>query len=70
MHELERRAVFLRSWFYMGTVNKFQSGEDIRFEIAQVILIAKTTGAAKEKTIKLSDEATVCCAFEPSRTSN
>jgi len=54
----------------MGTVNKFQSGEDIRFEIAQVILIAKTTGAAKEKTIKLSDEATVCCAFEPSRTSN
>lgn len=60
LHLLERRAVFLRSWFCLGVINKFQTAEDVRFEIAQVVLIARAMETGSEKTVKVFDEATVC----------
>ncbi|EXJ55937.1 hypothetical protein A1O7_08868 [Cladophialophora yegresii CBS 114405] len=55
LHQLERRAVFLRSWFFLGTINKFQTGETARFEIAQIELTVVTTaaGGSSAKTVKV-----------------
>lgn len=43
INALERRAVFLRSWYFVGTVTKFRDGRDVDYEISQVRFIAKTT---------------------------
>jgi phenylpropionate dioxygenase-like ring-hydroxylating dioxygenase large terminal subunit len=60
LHQLERRAVFLRSWFFLGTVNKFQIGESARFEIAQIELTAVATSNGSAKVVKVFDGSSVC----------
>lgn len=60
VHQLERTAIFLRSWFFLGTITKFQIGETARFEIAQIVLIVKVTGSEQDRSIEVFDEAAVC----------
>lgn len=55
LHELERRAVFLRSWYFIGTVTKFQADRDYHFEIAQVDFTARKV----EQGIKVFEDTTV-----------
>jgi len=38
LYQLERRAVFLKSWYLLGPVIKFQPGEPVEYEFAQVPL--------------------------------
>lgn len=40
LYQLERRAVFLRAWYLLGPVTKFENGEHVKYEIAQVSLTA------------------------------
>ncbi|KAF2429287.1 Bet v1-like protein [Tothia fuscella] len=40
LHQLERRAVFMKAWYLLGPVTRFQGGgDDVKYEIAQVQLI-------------------------------
>lgn len=57
--QLERRAVFLKSWFFLGTVSKFQPGQDIRYEIAQIVIYARTSSNGPDKEVKVFEEASV-----------
>ncbi|OQV10695.1 Ring hydroxylating alpha subunit catalytic domain-containing protein [Cladophialophora immunda] len=59
IHMLERRAVFLRSWYFLGTLSKFESGNDLRFEIAQIALIARTTLAGDQKEVNTYAETSI-----------
>ncbi|KAK5064332.1 hypothetical protein LTR84_000165 [Exophiala bonariae] len=52
-HKLERKAVFLRSWFFLGTVNKFKTGQAVGYEIAQVKLTARGEDLAGEITVRV-----------------
>ncbi|KAF1849713.1 Bet v1-like protein [Cucurbitaria berberidis CBS 394.84] len=39
LYQLERRAVFLKSWYLLGPVTRFhQVGEEVKYEVAQVSL--------------------------------
>jgi len=58
--QLERRAVFLKSWFFLGAVTKFQPGQDIHYEIAQILIYVRAKGNGPEKEVKVFDEASVC----------
>lgn len=40
LYQLERRAVFLRAWYLLGPVVRFESHEPVNYEIAQVHLTA------------------------------
>jgi hypothetical protein len=51
-HELEQRAVFLRSWFFIGTVNKFNAIGDVHYEIAQVQFVARPQNAGHSVQVK------------------
>lgn len=62
LHQLERRAVFLRCWFFLGILNKFEDGINLRFEIAQVPLIAKTANTNGDKIVRVINEETVSLA--------
>ncbi|KAJ5180183.1 hypothetical protein N7492_003393 [Penicillium capsulatum] len=46
LYQMERRAVFLKSWYLLGPVTKFQKvGEHVDYEIAQqLIYVARTSG--------------------------
>ena len=59
LHELERRAVFLQAWYFLGIITRFEAGIDLRYEIAQVTLLAKTTGSGNEKEVKVVDQSSV-----------
>jgi len=54
VHALERRAVFLRSWYFLGTVTKFQSEEEVQFEIAQVAFTVRNDG----ESLKVFEDST------------
>ncbi|KAL6247415.1 hypothetical protein RBB50_005761 [Rhinocladiella similis] len=56
--QLERRAVFLRAWFFLGTLQKFEPGKECRFEIAQVPFVARAQQTANGKTVKTFNETT------------
>jgi hypothetical protein len=61
LQELERRAVFQRSWYFLGTVTKFKDEHDEHFEIAQVSLTVNTTTVSEnKKQIRVVDDETVC----------
>ncbi|KIW14606.1 hypothetical protein PV08_07390 [Exophiala spinifera] len=57
---LERRAVFLRAWFFLGTIQKFEAGSEWRYEIAQVPFVVRTQRPAEsgEKIVKTFHETT------------
>ncbi|KAF1940196.1 Bet v1-like protein [Clathrospora elynae] len=42
LYQLERRAVFMKSWYLLGPVTRFHEiGEDVSYEVAQVSLSAR-----------------------------
>lgn len=49
LYQLERRAVFLRAWYLLGPLVKFEDGKVVEYEIAQVALTASLTVAADGK---------------------
>lgn len=61
LHELERRAIFLRAWYFLGIITKFETGKDLVYEISQVSLLAKpTTGFGDdEKEVRVFNQSTV-----------
>ncbi|KAG9240516.1 hypothetical protein BJ878DRAFT_537083 [Calycina marina] len=49
MYQLERRAVFFKSWHFLGPVTRFQDrSSPVVYEIAQVILIVENLSEASE----------------------
>ena len=61
LYELERRAVFLKAWYLLGPVVKFESGEEVHYEISQVSLTARRTpGSEDTRDIKVFNDADVC----------
>ncbi|KAH8594019.1 hypothetical protein B0O99DRAFT_460316, partial [Bisporella sp. PMI_857] len=72
LYQVERRAVFLKSWYFLGPVTRFKgSTEPIIYEIAQVILVvenqtgslydSKTCGitvTAQDKSVKTRSHLT------------
>jgi len=53
LYQLERRAVFLKSWHFLGPVPRFQKRTElIKYEIAQVTLIVENTSPECSGTIK------------------
>lgn len=59
-HILERRAVFLRSWFFLGTVNKFKDGQGVSYDIAQVKMTARGEDLAGETRVRVFSDEDVC----------
>lgn len=59
-HGLERRAVFLRSWFFLGTINKFKDAQSVCYEIAQVELTAKVEDLAGDPKVRVFSDVNVC----------
>ncbi|KAJ9640614.1 hypothetical protein H2204_003243 [Knufia peltigerae] len=60
LHELERRAIFLRAWYFLGIITKFETGKDLVYEISQVSLLAKTTTGFgdDEKEVRVFNQST------------
>lgn len=58
-HSLERRAVFLRSWFFLGTINKFKILQNLHHEIAEVKLIAKIEDVEGDMKVRIFSEDNV-----------
>lgn len=53
LYQLERRAVFLKSWHFLGPVTRFQDrSKPVIYEIAQVKLIVENTSPESEKITK------------------
>ncbi|KAH8431388.1 uncharacterized protein LDX57_009051 [Aspergillus melleus] len=61
LYQLERRAVFLKSWYLLGPVTRFQTvGEQVEYEVAQQpILASRISGDA---LFPEADEIQVVCA--------
>ncbi|KAJ5757359.1 uncharacterized protein N7511_006053 [Penicillium nucicola] len=61
LYQMERRAVFLKSWYLLGPVTRFQKvGEHVQYEIAQQSISAvRTSGDGLNPTF---EELTVVCA--------
>lgn len=50
LYQLERRAVFLKSWHFLGPVTRFQNRkEPVTYEIAQVKLIVENTSPESDE---------------------
>ncbi|KAK1149823.1 hypothetical protein N8T08_003374 [Aspergillus melleus] len=60
LYQLERRAVFLKSWYLLGPVTRFQNvGEQVEYEVAQQpILASRVSGEAR---FPEADEIQVVC---------
>jgi phenylpropionate dioxygenase-like ring-hydroxylating dioxygenase large terminal subunit len=54
LHRLERRAVFLKAWYLVGTVVKFTAGEPVDYEFSGISLTIQRTGE-NEGSIKSVD---------------
>ncbi|KAL6236037.1 hypothetical protein BDW75DRAFT_124407 [Aspergillus navahoensis] len=61
LYQLERRAVFLKSWYLLGPLTRFQNvGEAVTYEIAQQpIQAVRRTG---KRQLPVSEEIQVTCA--------
>ncbi|KAL4905301.1 hypothetical protein BDW74DRAFT_153391 [Aspergillus multicolor] len=61
LYQLERRAVFLKSWYLLGPLTRFQAfGDVVEYEIAQQpIQAVRCTGEGK---MPVADEIEVTCA--------
>ncbi|CEL01716.1 hypothetical protein ASPCAL01295 [Aspergillus calidoustus] len=61
LYQLERRAVFLKSWYLLGPLTRFITvGETVSYEIAQQpILAVRSSG---ESDLPVSEEIQVVCA--------
>ncbi|KAF2466874.1 Bet v1-like protein [Lindgomyces ingoldianus] len=57
LYQLERKAVFLKGWYLLGPVTKFQLGEKVGYEVAQVSLVACRM-SEELRDIKVFDENT------------
>lgn len=54
LQDLERRAIFLRSWFLLGPITKFGDDEDVHYEISQVpLVVRKSTESDNNNTVKV-----------------
>lgn len=52
-HSLERRAVFLQSWFFLGTITKFKNPDHLHHEIAGIKLVAKVEGIDSDMVVRM-----------------
>lgn len=60
--DIERSAVFLRSWYFIGTVTKFRDREVVHYEISQVKFTARSRPDSNVKggvQVKTYDDVTV-----------
>ncbi|KAF2261449.1 Bet v1-like protein [Lojkania enalia] len=58
LYQLERRAVFLKAWYLLGPITRFEEvGEKVGYEVAQVSLVACRMSEAPQD-IKVYDEST------------
>jgi hypothetical protein len=58
-HDFEQRAVFLQSWFFIGTINKFKALGEVHYEIAQKSLVAKPENFGEEVKVRVYSATTV-----------
>ncbi|KAK4955772.1 hypothetical protein LTR10_006711 [Elasticomyces elasticus] len=54
LYQLERRAVFLKSWYLLGPTIKFSPGEPVSYEFAGVSLTATATGPGESGASELT----------------
>jgi phenylpropionate dioxygenase-like ring-hydroxylating dioxygenase large terminal subunit len=60
LYSLELRAVFQKSWYFLGTVKKFKAGEDIDFEFAGInITVHCDNDEAHQESYKVANTDTL-----------
>jgi phenylpropionate dioxygenase-like ring-hydroxylating dioxygenase large terminal subunit len=57
LYELERRAVFLKSWYLLGPVVRFAEEKEVDFEIAGITINVQSTGTGVKENFQVTDKA-------------
>ena len=58
LYELERRAVFLRSWYLLGPIVRFEKEKEVDHEIAGIVMHVQNLSTGADDHVQVTDKAT------------